>query len=94
MDDPTGRRDLSKMPSGTQGRWPVVRKGPPVNVAYATTSRPHLTMNHIDGPLLCMRNGELHWLTLWERLRVALGLDDAMSLEKKHRPWLQNTIFD
>jgi len=41
---------------------------------------------HINGPLLVFRNGELHWLSLWERLRCWLKLDDAESLEKKLRP--------
>jgi hypothetical protein len=55
---------------------------------YRDTARPDIQWNHIDGPLLHFRNGELHWLTWRERFRCWLGLDDAVSLEVKHRPHL------
>lgn len=57
-------------------------------VAWPETARPEINRKHIDGPLLYMRNGELHWLTLWERLLLWLGKTDALALEKHHRPWL------
>jgi hypothetical protein len=57
-------------------------------VGYREDARPDIVWNHIDGPLLYFRNGELHWLTLWERLRHWMGLEDVYSLERKHRPHL------
>lgn len=57
-----------------------------MTVGYPSSSRPHLTMKHIDGPRLTFRDGQMHWLTLRESLRVWIGLDDALSLERKLRP--------
>ena len=51
---------------------------------YPTDVKPFIKWKHIDGPVLCLRNGEMHWLTLWDRLRVWLRLDDARSLERKY----------
>ncbi len=53
-------------------------------VGYPFSSRPHLQMNHIDGPLLCLRDGRLHWLTWRERIQVFFGKTDALKLEQKH----------
>jgi hypothetical protein len=50
------------------------------------SARPHLTMKHIDGPVLTFRDGQMHWLTLTERLKVWFGKEDAESLERKLRP--------
>lgn len=58
-------------------------------VGYPIKARPSIVWDHIDGPLLYFRDGQLHWLTWWERLRCWLGYDDAMSLEFKYRPDLQ-----
>jgi hypothetical protein len=55
---------------------------------YIADARPDINWNHIDGPLLHFRNGEMHWLTLRERFRCWIGLDDALSLEARHRPRL------
>ncbi len=55
-------------------------------IGYRSDARPDIVWRHIDGPLLCARNGALHWLT--ERFRCWLGLDDALSLESKHWPHL------
>jgi len=60
-----------------------------VNVSYPISSRPHIVWRHIDGPLLCGRHGELHWLTINERIFVCLGLDDEATLEKKHWPHIR-----
>ena len=57
-------------------------------VGWPDCSRPTINVNHIDGPVLWMRNGEMHWLTLWERLLLWLGKTDALALERKHRPHL------
>lgn len=53
-------------------------------VSYQKGARPHIQMDHIDGPLLHKRNGTLHWLTLWERYLVWVGWEDEYSLERKH----------
>lgn len=55
-------------------------------IGYPETNRPSIRWDHIDGPLLHYRDGQMHWLTLWERLRCWWGLDDATSLERKRRP--------
>lgn len=57
-------------------------------IGWPTANRPEIIWDQIDGPLLHFRNGELHWLTAWERFRCWLGLDDAFTLERKHRPVL------
>jgi len=53
-----------------------------VNVSYPISSRPHIVWRHIDGPLLCGRHGELHWLTINERIFVCLGLDDEATFKE------------
>jgi hypothetical protein len=45
---------------------------------------PHIKRDHIDGPLLVMSDGALHWLTLWERLCLAVGWHDEHTLERKY----------
>ena len=55
-------------------------------VGYLLDSEPEIVWKHVDGPLLYYRDGQMHWLTLWERLRCWLGLDDAKSIERKRRP--------
>jgi hypothetical protein len=55
-------------------------------IGYSADARPSIQANHIDGPLLSARNGQLHWLTLWERFLFALGLTDAERLERKRFP--------
>lgn len=57
-------------------------------IGYPSASRPFIVWNHIDGPLLHARDGQLHWLTLRERFRCWLGLDGVESLEKKRWPEL------
>lgn len=59
-----------------------------MTIAYPDTARPHIKANHIDGPLLCMRSGELRWLTAWERVLLWFGKVDAEILERKYRPHL------
>lgn len=54
--------------------------------------RPSIRPNHIDGPLLTFSDGQLHWLTLWERFLFALGMTDAEKLERKRRPLLRRTV--
>ncbi len=57
-------------------------------IGYPADAQPSINRRHIDGPLLYLRNGEMHWLTLWERLLLLLGKVDALALERKYRPHL------
>jgi hypothetical protein len=71
--------DASLKRSGwTYSRTPSGFIGYP-NGAVAT-----INWKHIDGPLLYRTNGQLHWLTLWERFRCWLGLDNPETLDTKH----------
>lgn len=70
----TGYR-YERLPSGGIMGWP-------------TACQPFINRKHIDGPLLYFRNGEMHWLTLWERMLLRLGKTDALALERKYRPHL------
>lgn len=70
-----------------------------VAVEFNPDDAPSIQWNHIDGPLLHMRSGEIHWLTLWERLRVWFDLDNAYTLEKKYSPefvkrWLERATAE
>lgn len=38
----------------------------------------------VDGPMLVMGDGGVHFLTWWERVQFALGLTDAAHLDRKH----------
>ena len=60
-------------------------------IGYPDDARPSINRKHIDGPLLYMRNGELHWLTLWERVLLRFGKTDSFALERKYRPHLSQT---
>lgn len=58
-------------------------------IGYPVDARPSINWNHIDGPLLYYRDSQLHWLTLWERFRCWIGLDNAERIEARRRPDLQ-----
>ena len=60
-------------------------------VGYPSSSKPRLTMKHIDGPFITYRDGQLHWLTLRERFRVWIGWENAETLERKRRPDLSSS---
>jgi hypothetical protein len=49
---------------------------------------PSISPNHIDGPLLHFSDGQMHWLTLWERIQFRFGWTDAEALQRKLRPRL------
>ena len=57
-------------------------------VGYPDTARPSINWKHIDGPLLYYRDGQLHWLTLWERFLCWIGKATAESIERERRPEL------
>lgn len=65
--------------------WVEVAPG----VSVPDNARPSINANHIDGPVLHMRSGEMHWLTMWERFQLWRGKADAYSLEHKRRPHLR-----
>ena len=51
---------------------------------YPADSQPHIVWNHIDGPLLCCRDGTLHWLTVTERLWLRMGVTHINQLDEKY----------
>lgn len=55
-----------------------------MGINYPLDARPSIQWNHIDGPLLCARNGQMHWLTWWERIECWLGRENEYSLEMRH----------
>jgi hypothetical protein len=59
---------------------------------YPVTSRPYIVRHHVDGPVVCFRDGQMHWLTLWERLMLCLKLTDARKIERKRRPNLMRAL--
>ena len=59
-------------------------------IFWPIDARPHIVATHIDGPMLCMRTGEVHWLTLRERIQFAFGWTDALKLERKHSQLLRS----
>jgi hypothetical protein len=62
--------------------------GPLNGLSFPIDSRPSIKWRHIDGPLLTFSDGQMHWLTLRERVRVCLGLEDEHTLQANHRPRL------
>jgi hypothetical protein len=42
---------------------------------HAPGAEPYIQWNHIDGPLLCCRDGTLHWLTKAEQLWISTRPD-------------------
>jgi hypothetical protein len=57
-------------------------------IAWQADVRASIKPNHIDGPVVRFRNGEMHWLTFCERVLFRLGRIDAADLEYKYRPEL------
>jgi hypothetical protein len=53
-------------------------------MSYPTTAQPSIKRRHIDGPVLVLRDGRMRWLTVWERMLLALNMTDAERLERKH----------
>lgn len=53
---------------------------------YPTNFQPaKVNWKHIDGPLLYLTNGQLHWLTYWERIQLFFGRTDVHELDMKHQ---------
>lgn len=59
---------------------------PHPGVGFPADSKPGLVMNHVDGPMLYFSDGQVHWLSMGERLLVAMGFADAEALQRKLRP--------
>jgi hypothetical protein len=76
----------------TYSDTPHPEGGIPPAARFPLNARPTIRPDHIDGPLLTFRDGQMHWLTLWERLLLALGLTDAQKLERKRRPNLMRQV--
>jgi hypothetical protein len=65
------------------------QKSPGGWIGYPTDFQPaRINWKHIDGPLMYLSNGQLHWLTLWERVQLFFGQVDIHDLDMKlqHRP--------
>ena len=63
-----------------------IEVAPGVSVQFSPTAEPWIMWDHVDGPLLHLRDNTLHWLTLWERFQCWAGFADAYTLEYKHAP--------
>jgi hypothetical protein len=53
----------------------------------AITRGPHVQWNHVDGPLMSWA-GEIHWLTVGQRIRVALGMATVDEIACTRWPYL------
>jgi hypothetical protein len=53
---------------------------------FPVGARPSIRSHHVDGPLLVFRDGQVHWLTWWERLMLRFGATDADAIERRRRP--------
>lgn len=62
-------------------------------IGWQKSARPHIQWNHIDGPMLSMRTGEVHWLTLWERIQLRFGWTGIHALEYKHSDLLHRAVL-
>jgi hypothetical protein len=53
-----------------------------------TKSAPRIQLNHVDGPLLICSDGTMHWLSMFERLWLRLGLTtiDRLDTKYNHEP--------
>lgn len=63
-------------------------------IGFPANGRAWIMWNHIDGPLLHYRDGQLHWLTLWERFQCWRGAANAATIETKRRPDLRASICE
>lgn len=55
-------------------------------VGYQQDFRPaEINWKHIDGPLMYLSNGQLHWLRRWERIQLFFGWVDIHDLDEKHQ---------
>lgn len=52
---------------------------------WPKTAAPYIIKKHVDGPLLALGDGRMHWLTFAERIALALRLTDTARLARKHK---------
>jgi hypothetical protein len=76
-------RDDPLTPHPYRGDYVSVGKGVAVGLPLP---KPSVIAGHIDGPLLIFSDGQMHWLSVSERVMVRLGLHNAASLQVKLRP--------
>lgn len=62
-------------------------------ISYKIGAAPYINKKHIDGPLPVCRDGQLHWLTLWERWLLFRGKIDAYSLEHKVKNYGRKSLL-
>lgn len=55
-----------------------------IEVGFPADSKPHINWKHVDGPLLCCRDGTPHWLTMQERIWMRLGLTNIEQLDRRY----------
>ncbi len=53
-------------------------------ISFPTEAQPSINFKHVDGPVLCCRDGSIHWLTYWERFMLWLGKINVHDLDKKY----------
>lgn len=70
--------------SGMPPRGDYIEVVPGMSIQFNPDAEPWIMWGHIDGPLLHMRDGQIHWLTLWERLLYTFGCTDEFVLERKY----------
>lgn len=75
-------------PDPTRAGWLRQRAPGGGYIGWPESSRPCIQPNHVDGPYVIFRNGEIQWLTFWERFLLWRGRIDAEALEYKYRPEL------
>lgn len=76
-------------PHPTRYGWVCIPASGGGYVGWPAGGKPSIQADHVDGPLLHFSDGQIHWLTLRERLQFALGWTDAEKLERKRRPNLR-----
>lgn len=60
-----------------------------LRIAIDPVPPPSINFNHIDGPYIHFSDGQIHFLTIWERFLVWIVIHDAASLQRKLRPMLE-----
>lgn len=54
----------------------------------AILAGPVVEWGHVDGPLMSWA-GQMHWLTIWERVRISLRLSSVESVAKARFPHIE-----
>ena len=53
-------------------------------ISRKARSAPHVQWNHLDGPLMTLSDGRLHWLTWRERIALWLGWTTVERVNRRH----------